>query len=870
MAKKFQLKNGLTVLLVESHKSPVVSVQMWVNTGCADEKKGEEGLSHFIEHLVFKGTEQFNVGEIASTVEGSGGELNAYTSFDQTVFYVTISKEFSETGLNIISQMMGHPRFDETEINNEREVVIEEIKRGNDSPQRQASRLLFETLYKKHPYRKPVIGYDSVIRNVSVKKIRNYFDSRYVPQLMTLVVVGDFSSAQMKKSVEKYFGDFKPLKPEKRVRPKEEKQKAPRIKVQKSTFEESLFYLAWPAPPATHKDIPALDVLSMIFGQGDSSRLTDRLRLQEGIVNGVGSGIFSPKDVGFFTVSGSFNHKDLSRFLEILNEELFKLLEASPSMEELKKALINFNSDRFYSLETVDGMARRYGSFEHLFGDYKVFDEFLKKVNALSPLDLLKAARKYLVPENMTITFLTPGEPKEQEKHLRKFMSVYKKTFAEAKKTKASAKKTGPQKIKKISFKKATLPNLDIHRFTTATGVEVLVKPNFETPVVSMRVAGLGGVRREDPNHLGMTELLSRVWTAGSSQHSEKQINDRIENLASSIGAFGGRNTAGMSLTTLQGFSDELFDLFFEILKGPLLGTESIEREKRVMLEQIKNRKDNPAQVAILAFMANLFKGHPYAWDPMGTETTVKGLSSEDLRSFWSKLTVHKNLVFVATGAVDPSLICKRIEDELEGLELGHRFDQKFNFTKPNENIRTYERSEKQQTHLVYGFPGLSFHDPRRHALQVLTSILAGQGGRLFLELRDKASLAYSVAPLRMEGIDAGYFGAYIGCSPEKGEKALSMMKQEFQKLAETPVPHAELKRAQRYIVGRHDIELQRNSAVSSSILFDTIYGLPADETFHFAEKIEAVTAEDIRALASDLFSQYEVISAVGPEQPWS
>src|SRR4029078_6893869 len=179
MFKKFQLKNGLKVLLVESHKSPVLSIQMWVKTGSADEKKGEEGISHFIEHLVFKGTRKFKVGEIASSVEAAGGELNAYTSFDQTVFYVTISKEFENVGLEVISEMMGFPSFDEKEINNEREVVIEEIKRSNDSPHRQASRLLFSTMYKKHPYGIPVIGYAENISSVSRDTLVNYYHGRY-------------------------------------------------------------------------------------------------------------------------------------------------------------------------------------------------------------------------------------------------------------------------------------------------------------------------------------------------------------------------------------------------------------------------------------------------------------------------------------------------------------------------------------------------------------------------------------------------------------------------------------------------------------------------------------------------------------------
>ena len=137
---KFQLKNKLNVLLIQSQKSPVVSVQMWVKTGSADEKKGEEGISHFIEHLVFKGSEKFKVGEIANVVEASGGELNAFTSFDQTVFYVTISKNYSDVALDVVSQMMGYPIFDPKEIDSEREVVCEEIKMGQDSPGRRFSK----------------------------------------------------------------------------------------------------------------------------------------------------------------------------------------------------------------------------------------------------------------------------------------------------------------------------------------------------------------------------------------------------------------------------------------------------------------------------------------------------------------------------------------------------------------------------------------------------------------------------------------------------------------------------------------------------------------------------------------------------------
>ncbi len=369
MSKKYQLKNGLKVLLIESHKSPVVSIQMWVKTGSADEGKKEEGISHFIEHLVLKGTDKFKVGEIASTVEGSGGELNAYTSFDQTVFYVTISSHFTDVGLDVISQMMGYPTFDPKEIDNEREVVIEEIKRGEDSPQRQISQMLFSTAYKKHAYKVPVIGYAKNIKTVSAKKIKDYFHSRYAPKNMFLVVAGDFKSAEMKKKVETFFGGFKDYKIKKIKRAKEPVQKKVQVQVKETPFQEALSYIAFKAPNVKHKDVTGLEVLALIFGQGDSSRLVKELRINAPIVNSTGAFAFTPQDDGLVAVSASLDPNNLKDYYEKLKQEMAKMIQEPPSNEELQKAITNLASEQVYSLESVDGLARKAGSLEFYMGD---------------------------------------------------------------------------------------------------------------------------------------------------------------------------------------------------------------------------------------------------------------------------------------------------------------------------------------------------------------------------------------------------------------------------------------------------------------------------------------------------------------------
>lgn len=866
MFKKYQLKNGLKVLLVESHKSPVLSIQMWVKTGSADEKKGEEGISHFIEHLVFKGTRKFKVGEIASSVEAAGGELNAYTSFDQTVFYVTISKEFENVGLDVISEMMGFPEFLESEINNERGVVIEEIKRSHDSPHRQASRLLFSTMYKKHPYGIPVIGFEDNINTVSRKTLVNYFNSRYNPKTMTLIVAGDFKSPEMKKKVEKYFATFEQNKLRVVKRKTDSAVKKSALVVKTAPFAETIIHVAFPAPKASHKDIAALEVFALIFGQGESSRLNQRLRMHSHLVNFAGSSVFVARDPGFMALSLSLNEKDFAQAMEDMLDEVKKILSEPPTAGELQKALTNMASEQYYFLETVDGLARKYGHYQDLFGDPSYFERFMRQVQSLTPKDIMMVARKYLDPKNASLVIMTPAS----RPHIEPIAKEWMKKFRAIGKAKPG-KKAAPlraKKAQKISwvFKKPVSVKDGIEKWTFKNGMTLIVRPSFDTPVVSLRSASLGGSRLEGPGTQGATELLSRVWTSGAGPYNEMQMNLRMDEMAASLSAFGGRNSEGLSMSCLKPFTQDMMELFFLSLTEPHFEEAAITREIKSMLEHVKLRQDNPAQLCVLAFMKAMFGDHPYGHDPYGDEATIVKLKQSSVREIFAK---KSGLTLVASGAIDPKELKQQVESALGKLEPGTGKNILFPVKFPKEETKLFRESAKQQSHIVFGYPGLQIKDPTRYTLQVIQAILAGQGGRLFLELRDKASLAYSVSPMRMEGLEAGYFGAYIGCSPEKSGTAIKMMREEFAKLQNNKVGPGELARAQRYLIGKHDIELQKNSNITSAVLFDHIYGIDFLETYHFSERIRSVTSEQVMALAQKIFSAPAVLSLVGPTAPW-
>lgn len=867
--KKYILKNGLKVLLIENHKSPVVSVQMWVRTGSSDEKKSQEGISHFIEHLVFKGTNKYKVGEIAATVEGSGGELNAYTSFDQTVFYVTISKEFTDVGLDVISEMMGFPKFDSDEIDNEREVVLEEIKRGNDSPGRQASRLLFSTVYKKHPYGIPVIGYDKVIKKVSKKVLVEYFQSRYVPTNMHLVVAGDFQGSEMRKKINSLFGKFEnfKLKPVKRA--KEPKQKLARIKVESCSFEEAHLYMAWPIPGLDHKDIPALDLLGMILGTGESSRLIQKLRMQEPLCNSVGAGTFTPKEQGLFMVYGQLNPENLSKTMSILQTELERIMLEAPSAAEIRRAITNLESDEFYALETVDGLARKAGSFEHLMSDHDYFKKYLRLVRSVKAVDISRVARKYFNPKAMSLVLMAKGNKAPLENQLKKWQKDFQKSVEAIKKQKIVEHKEKLSAAVNWKSQGRVGGKVAIEKLVLKTGAQILFRPTFDTPVLSVRAAFLGGLRTEGRENLGLTDLLSRVWTSGTAHLSEQQIQAEIEDIAGGLSAFGGRNSVGLSLQALAPFEKRAGTLFEEVLARAVISEQAVEREKLVKLEEIRSREDNPAQIASQKFMENLFHGHAYALDMLGTRESVKKLNKKCVETFLEQSCQTSNLVIALAGAVDRDYWLELFESATSRLQKG----KVKKFADPLETLKSdkFEFSElkKEQSHIMVGYRGLSLSDSDRYVLQIIQSILAGQGGRLFLELRDKASLAYSVSPMRMEGIETGYFGAYIGCTPNKGPKALEMLDIEFKKLTNDLVGEAELERAKRYLIGRHDIDIQRASAIGSSMLFNELYGIPAEEAFKYSQSLAGISAQDVRRVAKKIFDQHKVVVAVGPEKPW-
>jgi zinc protease len=865
--KKIQLKNGLKVLFIESHKSPVVTVQMWVRTGSADETKGTEGISHFIEHLVFKGTKSFQMGEIASTVEEAGGELNAYTSFDQTVFHVTLSSSEANIALQVVNEMTSCPLFDTGEVENEREVVIEEIKRGLDSPGRRAGQILFSTVYSKHPYGVPVIGFDKVIKKVSVKTIREYFNNRYHPKNMFLVVAGNLNHRDLLKKISKDF-QYSEKNKFKTVRRKTEpKQTKPRIKVEKGNFQENFLYLAFRVPNIKHKDVPALDILSLILGQGDSSRLVKELRIDAAIANSIGASTYSMQDSGLFLVSATYKNENLPALLEGIKTNLLKCITEEFTDAEISKAKINFESDQYFSLETVDRLARNYASMEFYFNDPMFFDKYLVQVDKITASAINTVAQKWIMNANLNIACLT-SDDKTARKLLTQWQKGLSKDLAKIKKFKGkkSVKKKAEKTIhlKKINTRTTAHPKTE--KVVLSSGTTVYFRHQLETPLVAVKSAFQGGLRAEKIHEGSLAEMTARSWVSGTDGYTESEIYAFFEARAANISPFTGRNTIGIGTEFLVPFERECGRLFLEILFSSQFKSEVIEREKQILLHQLDSRKDKPAQLAFLKLNELLFSDHPYSKDLLGTPESVAQINEKTVADYWERIAIAKNLTFSIVGQFDKNFWIDLIEQYSATLRNGSPIFQNLPIRNINKNKIERIPQQKEQTHIAIAYQGLSLSAPERYALQLMNGILSGQGGRLFLELRDKNSLAYTVSPIHFEGLETGYTGAYIACSPEKVEKALEMLKVEFSRLQNTLVTDSELRKAKRNLIGSHHIEMQKSGSLANMLLFNGVYGLNEAEIFNLESIYANITREQIQSLADKLYSQPETVVIVGPQ----
>jgi zinc protease len=842
------LPNGMKVILQENHVAPVVALQVWVGVGSADELPGEEGLAHVFEHMLFKGTAQRGVGEIASDVEAAGGEINAWTSFDQTVYHIVLSSREKEKGVEILGDAIHHSTFDQGELDKERVVILEEIKRSRDIPTRVLSQEMFTQTYQDHPYARPVLGKEEVVKGLSRESLLAFYHKWYTPDNLIFIGVGDFNANEMMTLIERDFATSTTTKAPKKESHKLTPQKELRIKVLFDKVQEAHAALAYPIPPIEHTDTAALDLLSVVLGQGESSRLNIEVRRNQEVVNDVYAYAYTPKGPGIFVVNVSFPQEKASDALRATLFELNRVQEELIDSAELDKAKAMLESDGIYQKETMQGQARKLGYFAQLMNDVDYEHKYLAALSRVTPEDLRRVAKTYLQPSALTLTALLPATPEQltDTKTLKtRTDTLEREAHAAIEEERARAKKTFAQSA-------STKAPHTLYREVLDNGTVLLIENAPEVPIASIRAVSVGGLLYENEGNNGIHAMLARMLTKGTATQTATDIAREFDEMAGSIGGFTGRNSLGLRAELLSRHFDRGMELFADCLLHSTFDPEELETERRQMLEDIKSREDSPSGEAFRLFNKALYTTHPYRLDNGGTAESVKGFSQKQLKEFYEKTYPAERLVVSIVGDIDPAkalIVGRRL--------FGERAKSK-GFIEPKISAEpaktatqsTFKFLDKAQAHIVLGFMGMTLSDPDRFALEVASAVLSGQGGWLFTELRDKRSLAYSVSAGEVNGLAPGYFSVYLATSPERVKEAVDGILEILGRLTTQEITAKELERAKRYLIGTNDISLQRSSTISSVLAFNEVYGLGAESYKDYAAQINTVTTQDVVRVA--------------------
>lgn len=815
------LPNGFTVLAEPDHSAPVASVQVWVETGSIHEAAWlGSGLSHLLEHMLFKGTHTRGPNEIARAVQEAGGCVNAYTSFDRTVYWIDVPADGAETAIELLADAVLNSTLPEEEFAKEQEVIRREFAMGFDDPNRMSTELMLSTAFSQSPYRHPIIGHLGIFNRITRADLEAYYRSRYVPDNMFLVVAGDVDPAHVFTLAEKWFGPA-----ERRARgplfiPREPPQLGRREAREEFDTELCRCSLVWHIPPVTHPDTAPLDVLAAVLGGGRSAPLHLELRERRNLVHHISAYSYMAGEMGLFGIDFLCEPEKRDAAEEAAMEIVVRYRKTPAKQDEVNKARKSILADQLNNLATARGRASDIGGSWLLARNPDLGSEYLAQICSVDAGDLLRVAGKYLSGSGVTVTSLNPRGS-------------------------LARTKTNAVSGAKRSIEQFVLPN----------GLRVLVCADHKLPLVNAVAVFRGGLLAETPESNGITALAARTLIKGTSTRDAEQLHAEIEQVGGQIRADSGNNSFGVSVEVMKPDMRLGLDILADVLARANFPEAEIEREKEDQIASLKAEDEQITSVARNAMRRAVFGDHPYGLRSNGTEESVHSLTRDRLVAFRDRCVTGRNGVLAIFGDVDADE-ARRLAEELFGcLPPGELL-----MTDPplaqelNENIDMVVHEPKQQAVIMTGFRGAHALSPDRTALELIDIACSDMASRFFNRIREELGLAYFVGSSQMMGFAPGIFTFYLGTDPAKVDLVRKNFDDEIALLAREGLTDGELARAKKKLIGTEAIRNQSLEAFAHIVAVDELYGFGAGHHAQRAAEIGAVTVDEVRAVARKYF----------------
>ncbi len=826
------LDNGLVSIIKPDHSAALVSVQVWVKSGSIHEGENlGSGLSHYLEHMLFKGTEKRPGAEIAAVVQRHGGNMNAYTSFDRTVYYIDLPSEHLEVALDVLADAVFDAVLPPDEAERERDVILREIDMGHDDPDRTLVQTLFSTAFREHPYRYPVIGYRDVFSALTRDDLVAYQRSRYAPNNVVVVVSGDVDADLAQGLVTAAFGGFERKKLAPVLQPFEPEQISRR---EEHLFREvnlSRCALAFKIPGLHHEDAPALDILSSILGSGKSSLLWKRLRDDQRLVHDIDTMTWKPAGGGLMDVSFTSDPEKREAAAEAVIATLDEVMGEGFSEAAVAKAIRQALVAEINVRKTVSGQASRLGVAEVVAGDLAFSRSYFQRLIRVEPSDLVAVGRRYLVPERLTMVSLNPAA------------------------SRASGQTAGGRRSVAARFEERTLPN----------GARLLTQSDTRLPNIHLRLVAFGGGAYESPEKRGVTSLLATLLTRDTQKRSAEEVAETIESIGGALEEFSGNNCFGLSLEVMPADLSLACDLLEQAISHPVFQRDTFQREQESLLASIREDLDEVLSFAMKQLRARFFGEHPLWVDDSGALETVTAIGLEDVVAQYRRLVRPENLVLSVAGdfgSADGKVV-DALAEMLERLPAERFEESRISFAGPPEPGTFVESQPRQQAVVLQGFPDCGVLDADFRAGEVLDELLSGMSSRLFERVREKLGLAYYVGSGRVTGLREGMFYLYAGTHPEAVDAVTREMEDEVRRIREGGATVEELERCRIRLKTRRRSSMQTNGSRAVLAGLNAVYGRPPNEWLEYDRQVDAVGLEDLRRFAEKYLREENKVSLV-------
>lgn len=835
----YKLDNGQTVVIQEVKTNPIVTIDTWIKTGSINENAQNNGVSHFLEHLFFKGSTNHGPGEFDKILETKGAITNAATSKDFTHYYVTIPSKDFDLALEMHSDMLLHPLIPRKELEKERKVVIEEIMKDANSPNTLVYDNLVNMLYTNHPYKRKVIGKADIISTIQREQILDYYNKYYNPSNMVTVIVGDVDAASAIEKVKFDFnGEYK--KPLKHVYPKEKILTSQAKNIAYADTQSGYMLIGFRGTKIDDKDSYALDVLSTILGDGRSSIFYRTIKEQKQLAYSIGAVNTGFKDDGIFYISANFSPDKCAKLEENIFAEIKNVQKHGVTQDQLRLAKNIIERDTYYERESISNIAGEIGYTFVTTDDIKYYETYLENIKKVTAEDVKRVAIKYLGKDKSAVSIVLPETSKEV-----KISNITKQ----------------PQPAKLISENKNT------QKYELSNGSTLLLTPNQVNDIVAVSIFSKGGELTETIP--GTADLTASVLTKGTKKYSSLELAQFLEDNGIKVVPSANADSFTITVLTTKNEYDKTLDILNEIINNAALDDYEIEKARTDKLNAIKKSKDIPLNLAIDNYKTYIFENTPYSISNKILEKTLPQITQEDIKAYYDKAFFPQNVVISINGNVDKEKTINEFT-KIFNNKNGEKFDySKYSIPslKEGKKITTSVKDLKTDW-IIIGWQTPGVLSRKDYAtLQVIDSLLgAGMSSRLFKNLRDKDGLAYQLGSQYSPNVLKGAFIVYIGTNPENLNYAQSRMLEEVFRLKKEFVGSKELQEAKDKLLGHYIIGQETNLDKATTIGWFEASGRGYKFDDQYAQLINSVTESDIIEVANKYFNNNYVLSIVKPD----